>query len=198
MHDDTQSKVAHSTQSLGYPGENMATHVTVLDPSTGPSSKSRESGFCVGIYLNWNAHWMRLHIRLGSNSDPPTFTSSVRPLFHTMEVRTIASCWGESGQRMLLAVCHRARIQVICGIAPSNSDLLYPNFDDHTAFKWYAAPDGEKDLFAGFAFDEATGVCVVASSSGRIWIDDFSKPSSTCRGSEDSLSWAKVRYSSVP
>ncbi|KAG8911085.1 hypothetical protein FRC00_007091 [Tulasnella sp. 408] len=194
----TPCKVAHASQSLGYPGGHMANHVTVLDPSTGPSYKKGESEVCVGIYVNWTAKWMRLHIRLGSNSDSSTFTSSVHPLFHTMEFRTIACCWGESGQRMLLAVCHRARIQVICGVAPSNPDLPYPDFDDHVAFKWDAAPDGEKDLFAGFAFDEATGICAVATSSGRIWIDDFSKPFSACWGSEDNLSWAEVRCGSVP
>ncbi|KAG9041134.1 hypothetical protein FS837_012692 [Tulasnella sp. UAMH 9824] len=197
-HNDTPCKVAHASQSLGYPGGHMANHVTILDPSTGPSSKNRESEFCVGIYVNRAAHWMRLHIRLGPNSDSSTFTSSVHSLFHTMEFRTIACCWGESGQRMLLAVRHQARIQVICGVAPSNSDLLYPAFDDHVAFEWYAAPDGEKDLFAGFAFDEATGICAVATSSGRIWIDDFSKPTSACRGSEDNLSWAEVRCGSLP
>lgn len=175
--EDTSPQVAHASQSLVYPGGEMANHVTVLvDPSESsePSSWNGESGFCLGIYVKRSTNWMRLHVRLGAGSDSSTFTYSIQPLFDTMGLRTVACCWGGSGQRLLLAASYRASIQVICGGAPFDSKFLYPDFEENIVSEWLAVPDGEKDLFAGFAFDEASGVCAVATCSGRIWIDDFS------------------------
>ncbi|KAG8935178.1 hypothetical protein FRC01_007411 [Tulasnella sp. 417] len=180
-HDDTSSKVVHASQLLAYPEGEMANYITVLDPSPGLSSKNGESEFCVGVYIDPSAKWMRLHVRLGLNSDSSTFTYSTHYLFGTVELRTMACCWGGCGQRVLLAVSRGASIRVLCVMVPSDSNILYPEFSDHTAFRWFVVQDGEKDLLAGFAFDEATGVCAIATSSGRIWIDDFSKQSSEVR-----------------
>ncbi|KIO32630.1 hypothetical protein M407DRAFT_18393 [Tulasnella calospora MUT 4182] len=157
--EDTSPQVAHASQSLVYPGGEMANHVTVLvDPSESsePSSWNGESGFCLGIYVKRSTNWMRLHVRLGAGSDSSTFTYSIQPLFDTMGLRTVACCWGGSGQRLLLAASYRASIQVICGGAPFDSKFLYPDFEENIVSEWLAVPDGEKDLFAGFAFDEAS------------------------------------------
>ncbi|KAG8935177.1 hypothetical protein FRC01_007410 [Tulasnella sp. 417] len=194
--EDISPPVTHASQSLVYPGGEMANHVTVLDHHpdlSEPSSWNGESGFCLGVYVKRSTYWMLLHVRLDAGSDSSTFIYSIHPLFSTTGLRTIACCWGGSGQRLLLAVSHRGSIQVLCGGTPIESKYLYPDFEEGLAFEWHAIPDGEKDLFAGFAFDEASGFCVVATSSSRIWIDDFSSPSSSaCKHPKENLHSMKI------
>lgn len=193
-HQDILPKAVHPSQSLMYPGGAMANHVAVLGRSSNLSelsSRNGDSELSLGIFVRRETSWIRLHIQLGSESSSTPFASSIEPLFDTMGFRTIACCWGESGQQVLLASVYGASIRVRCGVAPS-PPLVNPSFEDSAPFRWSLVLDGENDLFTGFTFDEASCICAAATSSGRIWIDDFSKSPSAYKCSEESQIKTKV------
>lgn len=179
--EDSSLQEARATECLTYPEGETAHQVAFLSfplPSLNGDHQDGEPVFCLGVYLSGMTHWMRLHVRLGPSPNSTTLTSSVDYLFHTTGFETVGCCWGESGQRMLVATVYRTAIRVHCGIVPPVvNPRRHPtrDFEDNTAFQWYPIPEGERDLFAGFAFDEASGVCAMATCSGRIWIDDFSR-----------------------
>lgn len=201
-HQATSPQVAYPSHSLDYPDGEMADHIAVLDRHSEHSeARSRNTGyeFSLGIYIKRSCSWTRLLVQLGADPNPTAFTISTKVLFHTMGHRTIACCWGESGQRLLLATSYGASVRLGCKITPSDS-MLFPGYDDNTAFRWAVVPYCEIDLFAGFAFDEAHGVCAAATCGGRVWIDDLSKPSPlVCKCTKLDMDSVEVHFSgSVP
>ncbi|KAG8926084.1 hypothetical protein FRC00_003292 [Tulasnella sp. 408] len=191
-------KVVHPVQSFGYPGGETAHHVEVLDPPSGPLNfdlVNRDSQFYLGIHLNRSAQWIRLHVQLDSDSSSTKFTSSTQLLLNTRAVRTFAYCWGVSGERILLAVWYRPGWNVLCAVAPSDLNSCSPEYGDQVAVQWDASPKLEQDFFAGFAFDDSSGMCAVATSAGRVWIDDYFKPPvATCKLLEEGLHLGEVEH----
>ncbi|KAG8911705.1 hypothetical protein FRC00_005970 [Tulasnella sp. 408] len=189
-------KVLHPVQSFGYPEGETAHHVEVLDPPSGPLKLdlvNRDSQFYLGMHLNRSAQWTRLHVQLDSDSSSTKFTSSTQRLFKTRAVRTFACCWGGSGESILLAVWYRSGWNVLCAVVSSDPDSFSPEYVDLVAVQWDASPKLEPDFFAGFAFDDASGMCAVATSAGRVWIDDYSKPPfATCKLLEEGLHLGEI------
>ncbi|KAG8926085.1 hypothetical protein FRC00_003293 [Tulasnella sp. 408] len=195
-------KVVHPVQSFGYPGEETAQHVEVLDPPSGPSKHdlvNRESQLYLGIHLDRSANWTRLHVRLDSDSSSATFTSSAQRLFNTRVLRPFACCWGESGEKILLATWYGTGWRVLCTVPQSVPDPPSPACGFGFSALWDASPKLEQDFFAGFAFDEASGICAIATSAGRVWIDDYSKPPvSSCKLLEEGLHLEEIHLHPDP
>ncbi|KAG8928811.1 hypothetical protein FRC01_005317 [Tulasnella sp. 417] len=164
-------------QTLTYPSAWTGSGIRFI-PNSPPwlRTKSVHEG---DIYLSLTEERM-VSVGLVAHREEPEGAEGIlykfeRPyyLFGLESYWTTAICWGKSARRVtsMLATPTRA---ILCNIAiPSDGDPLedWYSYMDRIVVKW-RIPYGENDFTRCLAFDEPTGMSVIAMASGRLWIAD--------------------------
>lgn len=86
---------------------------------------------------------------------------------------TVLSSWGASARRILYLNETRHGL-VLLGLSIPlgfEAEAEYPSAYDRRV-AWWRVPNSLQDLARFTAFDESTGISIIAMGSGRIWIAD--------------------------
>ncbi|KAG9009529.1 hypothetical protein FRB90_008333 [Tulasnella sp. 427] len=181
-------EIINPTQRIEYPQGKSFDHISFLAPLSFTPQRA-QSDFNLGMLSH--GFWYRLHVQLSTSSDSAP-SISLNVVFYAGELKVLAVCWGGSGRRLLFTSGWKQEIWVV-GI-PKVLDLR-ASHDKSSEVEWIVNPEGENDLFAGLAFDESSGLCVVAMRSGRVWIDDWSKSPSA---HTTSVSYQREQETRIP
>lgn len=168
-------------QSIPYMEGASALHASFLDPSCGNWAKLPYDG-SDAIYLGVDTNILTRTIQViypqPCNDSSLTFQFS--PPFGLLDAPTdspafptVLSSWGASARRMLY-LNETGDGLVLFGLSIPigfEAETEYPSAYDRCV-AWWRVPSPLQDLAHFTAFDESTGISIIAMGSGRIWIAD--------------------------